>query len=161
MQPASRTPALHRLYSSTHPFCLKLLVTVTSHLLGISISPTVPLQYPCPESLSLIYLLCQLFIFLSILNLRFLTIPNLVSHLELKPRLQTISSQRRCPYEFKLHEPKASYCASCPSSFYTVAISNSLHFFLKPSFYHISLCSQQKTLLLLHRENRSLHTLLA
>lgn len=86
---------------------------------------------------------------------------NLVSNLELKPRLQTLTSHRRCPSEFKLHISKASYCASCLSLFYTVAISNFLHFFSNPSFYHISPCSQQKTLLLLHRENRSLHTVLA
>lgn len=98
--------------------------------LGISTS-IVPLQYPCPESLSLIHLLCQLFIFLSNLNLRSLRIWNLVSNLE-KPRLQTLTSHRHCPSEFKFHMSETSYCATCLSPFYTVVISNFLHFSQTP-----------------------------
>lgn len=151
--------ALHCLCSSTHPFHLKLLVTMIPCSSGISISISiVPLQYPCLEYLPLIHLLRQLIIFLSTLNLRFLMIWKPTSNLELKPQLQTLPSHRYCPSEFKLHIAK-HHIVLVATLHSTNGYFNLSAFFSNP--YHISLCSQQKTLLLLHRENRSLHTLLA
>lgn len=138
---------------------MKPLVAKISYLLGISISPMVILQNPCLESVSLISFALPMVLFPLNPSFKVSTDPQSPC-LILNSNLSSRSSPHTgCPSEFRLHMSKTIILCQMPLFFPHSSYFKCYALFLKP-LIPPQLSLDQKTLLLLHRGNRSLHSLL-